>query len=184
MPLSPEPSGSRVERPSPCEMVFSRLLDAPRELVWRMWSELEHIHEWYGPEGFTTTTFEFNFVPGGVWRHIMHGPDGTDYPTRITFREIEPPSRLVYDNGWDLPDTPLEFRVVVTLEAVGSRTALSLHMTFPSTDAVRVAVERYGVLEGGTQTLDRLARAVESPDGAVQRSAPPNTTVPGSDDGE
>src|SRR5262245_21543575 len=59
---------SQAEHPSASEVVFSRLLDAPRELVWRMWSELRHIHEWYGPDGFTTTTFEFDFVPGGVWR--------------------------------------------------------------------------------------------------------------------
>lgn len=150
---------SHVERPSEREVVFSRLLDATRELVWRMWSERRHLHEWWGPDGFTTTTSEFDFVPGGVWRHVMHGPDGTDYPTHIAFREIEPPSRLVYDHRWDLPGAPLEFTVVVTLEAIGSKTALSLHMTFPSPDALRVAVERYGVLEGGTQTLHRLARA-------------------------
>ena len=160
MHVDPLASGSRVEQPSPLEVVFSRVLDAPRELVWRMWSELEHIHEWYGPEGFTTTTFEFDFAPGGVWRHIMHGPDGTDYPTRITFREIDPPSRLVYDNSWDLPGAPLDFRVVVTLEEIGNMTELSLHMTFQSAEALRVAVERYGVMEGGTQTLDRMARAL------------------------
>jgi uncharacterized protein YndB with AHSA1/START domain len=151
-----------VGQPSPQEMAFSRLLDAPRELVWRMWSELQHIHEWYGPEGFTTTTFEFDFVPGGVWRHIMHGPDGTDYPTLITYREIAAPSRLVYDNRWELPDAPIEFRVVVTLEVAGSGTALSLHMTFPNADALRVAVERYGVVDGGKQTLDRMARTLAS----------------------
>lgn len=161
MRIDPWGLGSRTEQPSPCEVVFSRVLDAPRELVWRMWSELRHIHEWYGPEGFTTTTFEFDFVPGGVWRHIMHGPDGTDYPTVITYREIDPPSRLVYDNGWELQGVPLDFRVVVTLEAVGNRTALSLHMTFQSADALRVAVERYGVLDGGPQTLERMARTLE-----------------------
>ena len=142
------------------EVVFSRLLDAGPEIVWRMWSEPRHLHEWWGPTGFTTTTHEFDFVAGGVWRHVMHGPDGTDYPTSIVFREINPPSRLVYDNAWDLPGSPLAFHVVVTLEAIGHQTALSLQMTFPSEDALRVAVERYGVLEGGTQTFDRLARVI------------------------
>ena len=151
----------RRKRSDALEVKFSRLLDAPRELVWCMWSELRHVHEWYGPDGFTTTTLEFDFVPGGVWRHVMHGPDGTDYPTRIVFREIDRPSRLVYDNTWELPGVPLEFRVVVTFEAKGSKTVLSLHMTFPSEDALRIAVERYGVLDGGTQTLDRLARTLD-----------------------
>jgi uncharacterized protein YndB with AHSA1/START domain len=161
MPAEPPGTVSRAVRPSEREVVVSRLLEAPRELVWRMWSELQHIHEWYGPEGFTTTTFEFDFAPGGVWRHVMHGPGGAEYPTRIVYREIDPPSRLVYDNGWEMPGVELEFRVVVTLEAIGSRTALSIHMTFPSADALRVAVERYGVLEGGKQTLDRIARALD-----------------------
>ncbi|HTA73908.1 MAG TPA: SRPBCC domain-containing protein [Gemmatimonadaceae bacterium] len=151
----------RHKRSDALEVKFWRLLDAPRDLVWRMWSELQHVHEWYGPDGFTTTTLEFDFAPGGVWQHVMHGPDGTDYPTRIVFREIERPSRLVYDNRWELPGVPLDFRVVVTLEARGSKTELSLHMIFPSEDALRIAVERYGVLDGGTQTLNRMARALD-----------------------
>lgn len=167
----------RTERPSPREVVFSRVLDAPRELVWRMWSELQHLHEWYGPAGFTTTTLQFDFVPGGVWRHTMHGPDGTDYPTRITFREIEPPARLVYDNNWELPGAPLEFRVVVTLGVVGSRTELAIHMTFPSAEAMRVAVERYGVLEGGTQTLDRMAATLAAR-AALEPTTPPEYPLP------
>lgn len=161
MPDGSRPTAvSRAERPSEREVVFSRLLDAPRELVWRMWSELEHVHAWYGPAGFTTTTTQFDFSPGGVWRHVLHAPDGTDYPTRIVFREIDPPSRIVYDNGWELPGAPLDFRVVVTFAAIDRMTALSLHMNFPSAEAMRVAVERYGVIDGGTQTLDRIARAL------------------------
>ena len=138
-------------------MVFSRLLDAPRELVWKVWSEQAHLHEWFGPSGFTTTTHEFSFVPGGVWRFIMHGPNGVDYPNRIVFREIAPPARLVYENGWDLPGAPVDFTVVVTLESVGAKTQLSIHMTFEDAESFRTAVERYGVLEGGTQTLERIA---------------------------
>ncbi|HZS59894.1 MAG TPA: SRPBCC domain-containing protein [Gemmatimonadaceae bacterium] len=151
-----------TDHPSDREVVFSRVLDATRDVVWRMWTEPRHLHEWWGPAGFTTTTSEFNFVPGGVWRHVMHGPDGTDYPTRIIFREIDPPSRLVYDNTWDLPGAPLDFHVVLTLDAIGSATALSLHMTFPSAEALQVAVERYGVLTGGTQTLARLVQVAQS----------------------
>ena len=82
-----------------------------------IWTELRHLHRWWGPAGFTTTTHEFAFVPGGVWRFVMHGPDGTDYPNRIVFREIDPPARIVYENGWDLPGVPLDFTVVVTLRS-------------------------------------------------------------------
>ena len=104
---------STADRPSDREVVFRRLLDAPRELVWKVWSDPEHLHHWFGPAGFTLTTLEFAFVRDGVWRFIMHGPDGTDYPNLVVFREIVPPSRLVYENGWDLPGWPLDFVVVV-----------------------------------------------------------------------
>jgi len=143
--------------PSDREVIFSRLVDAPPELVWSVWSDPKHIHEWWGPTGFTTTTHEFAFVPNGVWRYIMHGPDGTDYPNRVVFREIEPPSRLVYENSWDLPDAPLDFTAVATFVPDGKKTRLSLHMTFRDAKAFRTAVERYGVIDGGTQTFERLA---------------------------
>ena len=144
------------------EVVFTRLLDAPRELVWKVWSEPRHLHRWFGPTGFTITTHEFSFVPGGEWRFIMHGPDGTDYPTHIVFREIDPPSRIVYENAWDLPGAPIDFTVIVDFRAEGAKTDFSLHMTFASIDACRTAVDRYGVLDGGIQTLDRLAALVDT----------------------
>jgi uncharacterized protein YndB with AHSA1/START domain len=147
---------AETERPSDREVIFSRLLDAPREIAWKAWADLEQLRQWWGPTGFSTTTHEFAFVPGGVWRFVMHGPDGTDYPNRIVFREIDPPSRLVYENGWDLPGHPVDFKVVVMLVAVGRKTRLSLHMTFRDAESLKTAVERYGVLEGGTQTLARL----------------------------
>jgi uncharacterized protein YndB with AHSA1/START domain len=146
-----------VERPSDREVVFSRRLAAPIELVWEVWTRPEHLHQWFGPTGFTTTTHEFAFGPDGVWRFTMHGPDGTDYPNRIVFREIVPPSRLVYENGWDLPGAPLDFRVVVSLVPDGKGTRLSIHMTWHDAEALRTAVDRYGVLEGGEQTLERMA---------------------------
>jgi uncharacterized protein YndB with AHSA1/START domain len=155
-------ASSTMQQLSDREVMFLRVLDAPRELVWRVWSTPEHLHEWFGPDGFTTTTHEFAFVPNGEWRFIMHGPDGTDYPNRVVFREIDPPSRLVYENGWDLPDAPLDFSVVVTLDAEGAKTRISLRMKFENENAFRTAVERYGVLEGGTQTLDRLATYVST----------------------
>ena len=84
-------------------VVFSRLIAAPVDLVWEIWSDVRHLHEWFGPTGFTATTQEFAFVPDGVWRFTMHGPDGTDYPTVIVFRTIEPNVRIEYTNGWDYP---------------------------------------------------------------------------------
>ena len=157
MPPSAIPA---LARPSDREVIFSRLLDAPRNLVWKVWTHPRHLHEWFGPDGFTITTFEFSFAAGGVWRFTMHGPDGTDYPTVIVFRDIEPPARLTYDNSWDLPGAPIDFTMIVTLDAEEAKTRLSLRIICASAEAMKTAVERYGVLDGGVQTLARLAAYV------------------------
>lgn len=149
-----------VSRPSGREVVFSRLIAAPVALVWEMWSDLRHLHEWFGPAGYTTTTEEFSFAPGGVWRFTMHGPDGNDCPNRIVFRTIEPMTRIAYANTWDAPGAPLDFTAEVTLAADGKGTRLTLHMTFADDAAMRTAVERYGVVRGGTETFERLVQYV------------------------
>src|SRR5258706_7128695 len=76
-----------------------RVFDAPRELVWKVWTEPEHIGKWWGPNGFTTTTHKMEVKAGGVWRFVMHGPDGRDYQNKITFIEVVKPERLVYKHG-------------------------------------------------------------------------------------
>jgi uncharacterized protein YndB with AHSA1/START domain len=104
---------------------------------------------------FTTTTYEFAFVPGDEWRFIMHGPDGTDYHTRVLLRQIVAPSRLVYDNEWSLPGAPLAFTISLALESSGKKTAISMRLTFADAEAMKMAEEVYGVLDEGTQTMER-----------------------------
>src|SRR6185436_11510767 len=67
------------------EIVLTRLLGAPRELVWKVWTDPGHVAAWWGPTGFTTTTQAMEVRPGGVWRYVMHGPDGRDYKNLVTF---------------------------------------------------------------------------------------------------
>jgi len=81
------------------EILATRLLDAPRDLVWSAWTDVRHLEQWWGPTGFTTTTRRVEIRPGGEWRFVMHGPDGTDYENIITFLEVEAPTRLVYKQG-------------------------------------------------------------------------------------
>jgi uncharacterized protein YndB with AHSA1/START domain len=150
-----------VARPSSREVVFSRLLAAPVALVWEMWADVRHLHEWFGPTGFTITTQEFEFAPGGLWRFTMHAPDGHDNPSLMVFRSIEPKARIVYTNSWHEPDALLEFTGEVTLAAEGQRTRLILRLTFDSDAAMQMAVEHYGVENGGRETFERLARYAE-----------------------
>src|SRR4028119_33147 len=81
------------------EIVMSRVIDAPRELVFEAFTEVRHLSRWWGPEGFTTTTRSFEFRVGGVWDFVMHGPDGTDYQEWISWTEIAPPERIALPPG-------------------------------------------------------------------------------------
>ena len=74
------------------EIVISRIISAPREVVFEAFTQIRHLSRWWGPDGFSTTTRSFEFRPGGVWDFVMHGPDGTDYQEWITWREILPGS--------------------------------------------------------------------------------------------
>jgi uncharacterized protein YndB with AHSA1/START domain len=142
------------------EIVIDRIVDAPRELVWRAWTQLEHLESWWGPDGFTTTTHEFDVRPGGVWRFIMHGPDGTDYNNRVTFRELAPPERLAYVHDDDGEGAIGEFNSTVTFEDLGDKTRVTMRSQFASKAERDRVVEEFGAIEGGKQTLARLAEYV------------------------
>lgn len=138
-------------------IVVVRVVEAQRELVWKAWTEAQHISQWWGPNGFTTTTHAMEVKPGGVWRYIMHGPDGTDWPNRIVYREVIRPERLVYDHsGEGGANDPHRFHVTVTFADKNGDTEITMASVFPSV-AARDAVLKFGALEGGGQTLDRLA---------------------------
>src|ERR1700736_566480 len=88
-----------VESTSDREIVITRSFDAPRELAWEAMTNPKHVVNWWGPRGFTTTIQEMDVRPGGIWQHVMHGPDGTDYPNRSVFKEVVKPERLVFVHG-------------------------------------------------------------------------------------
>lgn len=149
--------------PSDTEIVISRVLHAPRELVWEAWTNPEHVVNWWGPRGFTNTTKRHEFRVGGYWEHMMHGPDGTDYPNKAKFLEIVPLERITYllGGGSDLEADERRgatFRATWTFEAVApDRTLLTGRMVFPSKEARDRVVRDYGAVEGGKQTLERAA---------------------------
>lgn len=136
-------------------VVITRVFDAPRELVFEAWTSPEHVGRWWGPAGFTSTIQEMDVRPGGTFRLIMHGPDGTDYPNLIVFSEVVRPERLVYWHGDD--NDPRQFHVTVTFEEEGGRTSLTLRSLFPTAAARDRVVEQHNAIEGGKQHLARLA---------------------------
>src|ERR1700739_3864611 len=93
------------------QLTISRLLNAPVELVWTMWSDPEHIKHWWGPKGFTNTIFKMDFRDGGEWDFIMHGPDGKDYPNKHHFKKIIPYKKLILQHA-----TAPNFEMDVTFE--------------------------------------------------------------------
>ena len=125
------------------EIVVSGAIDGPRALVFEAFSEAHHLAQWWGPNGFTTTTHAFEFSVGGVWDYTMHGPDGVDYPNIATYYVVEPYKKLVYDHG-ATDETPALFRVTVTFTETNGRTTMEMISTSDTT-----------VVRGGIEPLPR-----------------------------
>jgi uncharacterized protein YndB with AHSA1/START domain len=138
------------------EIITSRLFDAPRELVFSVWTDPKHVSQWWGPRGFTTTTHEMSVTPGGVWRFVMHGPDGRDYKNKIIFSEVVRPERLVYRHAGEEDHENVRFHVTVTFEAQGRKTLLTMRSLFATAEERDEVVTKYGAIEGAKQTLERL----------------------------
>jgi uncharacterized protein YndB with AHSA1/START domain len=141
------------------EIVISRVIHARRELVFEAFTAVRHLSQWWGPEGFTTTTRSFEFRVGGVWDFVMRGPDGTDYQEWIAWTEIAPPERIALLHG-ESHDDPNAFETVLTFEPDGAATRLEMRTVFPTKELRDEAAEKYHAVEGGQQTLSNLAAYV------------------------
>jgi uncharacterized protein YndB with AHSA1/START domain len=138
-----------------------REFDAPRELVFSAWTSAEHLAQWWGPVGFSTTTMSFDMRPGGIWRFVMHGPDGRDYQNRVTFEEIMPPERIVYRHGGGDDDVePVQFKQTVIFEDIGGRTRITWRSDFPSAAERTRVIKEYHADTGLMQTMTRLGEYV------------------------
>ncbi len=143
------------------EIVATRLLDAPRELVFDVWTDPKHIDKWWGPNGFSNATSEMAAKPGGVWRFTMtHAKYGT-FQNQIVFHEVVRPERLVYTHGSGGADDTPDFDVTVTFADEGGKTRLTMRSLFVSPAEVE-RVKKFGAVEGGQQTLAKLAQYLES----------------------
>ncbi|GAA1611282.1 MULTISPECIES: SRPBCC family protein [Kribbella] len=148
-------SGDTADR----EIVVSRLINAPRELVFEAFTEVRHLEQWWGPAGFSTKTRSFEFRVGGDWDFVMHGPDGTEYQEWITWSEIDAPARISMVHG-ESRDDPNAFASLLTFEPDGEQTRIVMRAVFPTKELRDEAVEKYHAIEGGEQTLHNLATYV------------------------
>jgi len=133
------------------ELVISRLLNAPRELVWEVWTNPEHIKHWWGPNGFTNTIFQMDVRPGGVWDFIMHGPDGTDYKNKSIYTEVVKPGRIVYEHV-----SGPKFQATVTFTENGKKTLLKIQMLFETAEEKENVIKVFKADEGLKQNIYKL----------------------------
>jgi len=133
------------------ELIITRLLNAPRELVWDVFTTPEHIKNWWGPNGFTNTIDKMDVKPGGEWEFVMHGPDGTDYKNKSIYKEIIRPERIVFEHV-----SGPKFIATITFTAEGNKTYLKWHMLFESAEQFQQVVKTFNADEGLKQNIVKL----------------------------
>jgi uncharacterized protein YndB with AHSA1/START domain len=143
------------------EIVLSRVINAPRELVFKAWTDPRNLPNWFGPAGFKVETKSIDISVGGEWRFDMIAPDGTRYTNRMHFLQIEMPSMIEINHGADIDNDAGMFRTTITFDQQSDgKTVITLRQLHP-TKAQRDAVIGFGAVEYGYQTLGKLANYVE-----------------------
>lgn len=151
------------EHPSNHEMLYTRIYDAPRELVWKAWSEPERLAKWFGPNGFSITTHEMQFKEGGFWKFTMHGPDGRNYKNKIHYLEIKAPERIVNKHAGEGSDDVVNFQTIITFEAISkNETKVSMRQIFNSPEDLKFVIDNYHADKGALENIQRLADYIAS----------------------
>ncbi|WP_410000402.1 SRPBCC family protein [Gemmata sp. SH-PL17] len=132
-------------------MVSTRLIEAPQERVFQAFANPDQLKHWWGPNGFVNTIEKFELYPGGAWRLIMHGPDGTDYHNESVFTEVTVPERVAFEHR----EPVHRFTMQMTFTPVGAHTQLTWRMVFES--ATEFAKIKDFVIPANEQNFDRLA---------------------------
>ena len=132
------------------ELKMSRLLNAPIELVWKVWTEPDHIAHWWGPNGFTNTIDTMDVKPGGEWKFVMHGPDGKDYNNRSIFREIIKHERIVFEHF-----NP-NFITTIMFKPEGNKTMLYWQMTFEKPEELQTVIKVFKADNGMKENVEKL----------------------------
>lgn len=139
------------------ELRLERLLNAPVDLVWEVWTNPDHIKNWWGPNGFTNTITKMDIRTGGDWDLVMHGPDGTDYKNKSVFKEVIQNRKLVYEHV-----SGPKFLATIEFEAKGEKTLIRWHMLFNTREEFIQTVKTFKADEGLRQNLDKLNAYAEA----------------------
>ena len=146
-----------MERARDREIVLTRFFDALPTMVWKAWTDPAQVGLWWRPKGFTTT-IEVTDVRVGVSRLVMRGPDGTEYPNESTFTEVVPSERLATRlTGGRRGGPPVQIEKIAILEGEADGTRVTVRAVFACPEARDRNVREYDSIEGGKQTLERLA---------------------------
>lgn len=138
------------------KLSITRVMNAPRQLVWEAWTDPKHIIHWWGPVGFTNSVIQFDFKEGGIWRFTMHGPDGRDYPNKIQFLKIESPKHIAYRHVEDTETEAVHFFVTVDFIEEGDKTQITMQMICDTPEELQFLESEYGAIGGAVDTMDRL----------------------------
>ena len=147
---------SKLSLPSDREIVGSRIMDAPPELVFKAYTDPELIPRWWGPRRYATTVDKMDLRPGGVWRFVHRAADGGEYAFNGVYREIVPPKRLVYTFNYEGAPGHEAVETVTFEEAEGGKTRMTDHLLFETREE-RDGMLNSGMEEGAAETIDRLA---------------------------
>ncbi len=140
-----------VIKKSDKELTISRLLNAPRELVWEMWTNPEHIKHWWGPNGFTNTIYKMDVKKDGEWDFTMHGPDGRDFRNTHIFVELVKPEKIVL-----LHAAGPKFKMEATFTPQGNKTLMTITSEFESAEQLQEVIKVFKADEGLKQNVDKL----------------------------
>ncbi|HEX5153088.1 MAG TPA: SRPBCC family protein [Parafilimonas sp.] len=133
------------------ELLLTRVLNAPIELVWEVWTNPKHLAQWWGPNGFTNSITKMEIQPGGEWDLVMHGPDGTDYKNKSVFIEVIKHKKIVYEHI-----SGPKFLATVEFEAQGAKTFIKWHMLFESKEQFIQTIKTFKADEGLKQNVEKL----------------------------
>lgn len=139
------------------ELNISRMFNAPIDLIWEVWTNPEHIKNWWGPKGFTNTIQLMEIKAGGEWNLIMHGPDGTDYKNKSIFKEIVHQKKIVYEHV-----SAPKFLTTVEFEPQGDKTFIKWQMLFESREQLIQIVKTNKADEGLKQNMEKLGHYLQT----------------------